>query len=106
LKPLFLLVALTATAETPSDYTLLMRGLVVGAETWTTGGRGLEFRTHFEFVRTVDLSGSVELEDGAVRSLKVDGEGYPWQSDLSPFPVGLQALLVRQWETFPRKRSP
>jgi len=75
-----------------------MRGLVVGTESWTTRRNNLGFRTRFEFVRTVDLSGDVELEDGRVRSLRVDGEGYPWQFDRSPFPVGLQALLARQWE--------
>jgi imidazolonepropionase-like amidohydrolase len=75
-----------------------MRGLVVGAETWTPRGSHLEFHTRFEFVRKVDLTANVELADGRIRSLLVAGAGYPWQSKVSPFPVGLLALRVRAWE--------
>ncbi|MGH9388050.1 MAG: hypothetical protein ACRD1Z_00415, partial [Vicinamibacteria bacterium] len=72
---LFLVLALPATVRTPSDTTILMRGLVVGGETWIARGNKLEFRTHFEFVRTVDLTGEVERDDGALDSLLVEGEG-------------------------------
>jgi hypothetical protein len=51
---LFLLVgALGGSAPPASEYRLPMRGLVVGAETWTGGGSELEFRTHFDFVRWI-----------------------------------------------------
>src|SRR5262245_55017134 len=75
-----------------------MRGLVVGSERWAADVGKLEFETKFEFVRAVDLSGSVELEEGRVRALEVTGNGYPWQSERSPFPVGLQLLRAREWE--------
>ena len=94
-----LLGAFARSAPIVSEYTLLMRGLVVGSESWTGSGRELEFRTRFEFVRSVDLTGSIVLGDeGEVRSFRMTGVGYPWQSDPSPFPVARQALRVRQWE--------
>ncbi len=91
MKLLFLVGTLAAPPQTPSDTTLLMRGLVVGTESWTAGLSHLEFHTRFEFVRKVDLSGDVKLEGREVRSLRVEGEGYPWNSGVSPFPVGLLA---------------
>ena len=95
---LLFLVALTGAAGIPSDTTLLMRGLVVGTETCTPRGSHLEFHTGFEFVRKVDLTAKVELAGGRIRSLLVSGQGYPWQSKVSPFPVGLLALRASEWE--------
>jgi imidazolonepropionase-like amidohydrolase len=92
---LFLLSTLLASAQ---DYSLVMRGLVVGAEIWTLGHDRVEFHTRFEFVREVDLKGAVTFEDGRVRSLLVAGAGYPWQPKDSPFPVGVLAVRARDWE--------
>lgn len=97
MKLLLLLGALAGAPQPPSDYTLLMRGLVVGDETWTPRGSSVELHTRFEFVRKVDLTANVELADDRIRSLLVVGQGYPWQSKVSPFPVGLLALRVREW---------
>jgi hypothetical protein len=97
MKLLFLLVALTEAVEAPSGYTLLMRGLVVGAESWTASGSELEFRTRFEFVRTVDLSGRVEVEDCRVRSLLLAGKGLSLANEgltVSRWPSGAPGLGV------------
>jgi hypothetical protein len=83
----FLLLGAFAAAPIVSEYTLLMRGLVVGSESWTGGGRELEFRTRFEFVRSVDLTGAVVLGDeGEVRSFRMTATGgnpmclrFPWR---------------------------